>query len=253
VSPLEFDPPLDPTPTINVALLGPPKTGKTAGAASAPGPVLYLNADTPGRMRYMRKKYGDKVSVVTFKYVKGERSPHQTLVDAAFAAYSGEWKTVVLDPVADIYKEMVLERFEGEVPETMSKPALNQFRVVQDELIRFCTALCKAPVNFVMVFHDSPEKDESTGEVERVADAGPSKPKLGRSLLAKVDIVGYTLAVERDGGINYVAQLAPVNGRPGGDGFNCLLEPGKLARKLDLTEWVEVIAASEAEPTTNEE
>lgn len=235
---LVFDPPLDPTPTFNVALVGPPKTGKTAGAASAPGPVLYGNADTPGRMRYMRRRFGDKVSVVTFQGLP-------TLVDMTHAAHSGEWGTIVLDPIADIYKKMIEERFGGEVPETLSKPALNQFRVVQDQILRFSDAMCKAPVNFVMVFHDAPFQDEATGEVERVADAGPSKPKLARSLLAKVDVIGYTHAVEQDGGIHYVAQLAPTKGRPGGDGFNCLLEPGKLARALDLSEWLQAIQAHE--------
>lgn len=37
---------------MNILLYGPPKTGKTVGAATAPGPILYLNADRPNATRY---------------------------------------------------------------------------------------------------------------------------------------------------------------------------------------------------------
>jgi hypothetical protein len=188
-------------------------------------------------MRYARRKFGDKVKSVTFV-------GYQTLVDATHAAFSGEFATVVLDPVGDAYRMMIEERLGGRPPETMNNHVLSQYRVVQDELSAWCRKMCKAPVNFVLVFHELPTQDEE-GAVERLADAGPSKPKLGRTLLAMVDIVGYTFATERDDGIHYVAQLAPLKGRNGGDGFNCLLEDGKLAREMDISEWMEAIKASE--------
>ena len=239
MSPLEFDPPLSEQDiTANIALVGPPKTGKTAGAASAPGPVLYANADLPARMRFARRKFGDKIKPVTVKGLG-------TLHDIVRAAYSGEFATVVTDPVGDVYRILVEERFDGKVPETLSKPALNQFRVVQDELRRYCQKLCEAPINSVFVFHELSVQGENDQEVERTADAGPSKPKLAKTILGMVDVIGYTFATQREDGVHYVAQLAPINGRNGGDGFNCLLEEGKLARELDLSEWLEVIRASE--------
>ena len=46
-------------PHLNVCLFGPPKSGKTVGAASAPKPLLLLNADRPNATRYVHAKYGD--------------------------------------------------------------------------------------------------------------------------------------------------------------------------------------------------
>jgi len=41
-------------PNTNVLLYGPPKSGKTVAAASAPKPLLYLNADRPNATRFAR-------------------------------------------------------------------------------------------------------------------------------------------------------------------------------------------------------
>jgi hypothetical protein len=49
-----------PTQTYpNVLLFGAPKTGKTAGACSAPGGVLLLNADLPNAPHYARSRDPD--------------------------------------------------------------------------------------------------------------------------------------------------------------------------------------------------
>lgn len=242
--PLEFDPPLDDAPTINVCLIGPPKSGKTGGAASAPGPVLYLSADLKNRMRFARRRYGDKLKVVT---VKGR----QTLVDATYAALEGEFATVVVDPMSDLYRILLEERLGGKVPETMNNHVLSQYRVVQDTIESFCRAMCKASVNFVIVCHDLESVDGVTGEKEYLPSTGASKPKLGRTLMGMVDIVGFTGRIVTDDGPEYVAQLVPAKGRPGGDGFNCLADERGL-RKLDLSEWIEAIKAAEAAPITEE-
>ena len=243
---LEFDPPLDDTEplTINVALVGPPKTGKTAGAASAPGRVLYLNAELKNRVRYARRRYGDKLAVVS---VTGE----QTLIDATYAAYSGEFATVVVDSIGELRTLLLKEAAASNSGKMQHKPTLDQYREVGDIIERFCKALCKAPVNTVLVFHSEPTKDDTTGEILHEATTGASKPKLARTLLGMVDIVGFTGAIEQeDGTFEYVAQLVPAKGRLGGDGFACLADERGI-RALDLSEWIEAIKAHEA--TTTEE
>jgi hypothetical protein len=235
---LEIDGPLDPEPCINVALIGPPKTGKTAGAASAPGPVLYLNAELVGRTRYARRKYGDKLAVVT---VKGE----QTLIDATYAIHEGTYATVVVDSIGELRTLLLQEAASGNEGKMARKPTLDQYRDVGDTLERFCRAMCRAPVNTVLVFHSEPMKDELTGEVTQEPVTGASKPKLGRTLLGMVDIVAFTGAIETDEGFEYVAQLVPTKGRQAGDGFNCLADERGI-RRLDLTEWVETIKAHES-------
>ena len=41
--------------TYNVLLYGPPKSGKSTAAATAPGPILWLNAEGAGALGYARK------------------------------------------------------------------------------------------------------------------------------------------------------------------------------------------------------
>ena len=230
---LEFDPPLDPEPHPSIALIGPPKTGKTGGAASGPGPVLYLNADLETRTRFARRTYGDKVKFAT---VKGR----QTLADAIHEAYSGNWGTVAVDPLGEVFRTLLEERLGGHVPETMNNHVLNAYRVVGDEIERFCRKLAKAPVVSVFVFHEVPIRDEDSGAIERLPWTGTTNTKIGRAIMGFVDIVGFT---GKDGD-TYVAQLVPAKGRNGGDGFDCLADERGL-RKLDLSEWVEAIKANE--------
>ena len=68
-----------PDPNVNVLLYGGPKTGKTMGAASAPGPILYLNADRPNATRLAHAKYGKAIREVRVEGL-------QTLIDVTDAA-----------------------------------------------------------------------------------------------------------------------------------------------------------------------
>jgi hypothetical protein len=52
---LMFETPPDLPETVNFLLYGPPKTGKTSTAATAPGPNLWVNAEGPGALAYARK------------------------------------------------------------------------------------------------------------------------------------------------------------------------------------------------------
>src|SRR6187402_2452551 len=60
---LEFVDPVADDHHLNVFLYGPPKTGKTMGGASAPGPILYLNGDRPNAVVMAKRKYGDKLHI----------------------------------------------------------------------------------------------------------------------------------------------------------------------------------------------
>lgn len=231
---LSFAPPVEDVPTINVALLGPPKTGKTMGAASAPGKVLYVNVDLPTATRFARKRYGDKVQEVAFEGM-------QTLVDVTHEAHDpkSEFKTVVIDTVGELYRLILEEESKGAV-----RPTLNQYGDTGSNIERFLRAMCKAPVNAVFICHDHPVKDEAAGEMVVLPWTGTTNPKLGRQLLGMVDVIGYTGVVEKEGGREYVAQLTQNKGRPGGDRFNVLAgETG--VRTLDLSQWIDLIQAAE--------
>jgi hypothetical protein len=220
---------------MNVVLIGSPKSGKSTGAASAPGKVLYLNADLPTATRFARLRYGDKVQEIEYEGVK-------TLTDVAHEVYDPktQFKTVVVDPVGELFRLLLEEEAKGAV-----RPTLNQYGDVGANLERFCRALCKAPINAVFITHDHPVKDEASGEIVQLPWTGTTNPKLGRQLLGMVDVVGFTGVVQKqDGERLYVASLVQAKGRAGGDRFNVLAGPDGW-RPLDLSEWLATVQESE--------
>jgi hypothetical protein len=236
-------PPL--VPKRNVLLYGPPKTGKTAGATSAPGPVLLLNADLPNATWYAhsRASKGHEIREVEYEGFKTLTEIGQGLVKGTLDA-----ETIVIDPINELYRRL-LEEFSNRAV----SPSLPTYQTVSVQLERFFRMLCEdQTVNVVLVAHEMPVEDEATNTIERLAATGTKNPSLGQKLMGMVDVIGYTAVVEREDGENaYVAQLVNAKGRRGGDRFDVL---GNF-REMDLTEWFSLGPQDEApaapEPETN--
>jgi len=216
---------------INVLLYGPPKTGKTTAACSAPPGVLLLNMDLPNASRFARSRHPDgAVMEVAFEGMA-------TLIAVSNAiAQQGTDRmveTVVIDPIGELHRRLLEEASNRAI-----RPTLNQYGDVGVHIERFCRYLCEQPVNVVICCHESPVKDETTGALERLPFTGTSNPALGQKLMAMVDVVGYTGVVEQtDGSHSYVAQLINDRGRRGGDRFDVLGD----WRTLDLAQWFALI------------
>jgi hypothetical protein len=232
--PLEFVQPSKET-HVNVLLYGPPKSGKTVGAASAPGPILYLNADRPNATRFAHRLHGDQIK---------EAMPQgfQSLVDVVteITNNADAYGTVVVDPIGELYR-VILEDLSGRAV----RPKINEYGDTGVHLERFCRALCELPVNVVFVLHETAQKDEDSGGFERLPYTGTSNPALSAKLMAMVDVIGYTGVVQAEGeeAPKYVAQLFSGHGRRGGDRFGAL---GK-AREVNITEWLDLIHSGEKE------
>jgi hypothetical protein len=225
----------------SVLLYGPPKTGKTTGATSAPGPVLLLNADLPNASWFAHQQNDGLIEIA----YEGFR---ETLVavgkgiadqDLTFGGLTPPVATIVVDPINEMYRRLLEELSNRAV-----SPSLPTYQAVNVHLERWCRALCEAPApNVVFVCHDLPVKDESTEEVERLPATGTNNPALGRRLMSMVDVIGFTAVLEQEGeGYKYVAQLVNAKGRRGGDRFDSL---GPF-REMNLQEWF-------AEPLTKTE
>jgi AAA domain len=233
---LQFSDEIPEVPTINVALVGSPKSGKTMGAASAPGPILYLNCDLPNATRRAKQTYPGKIHEV-----KLEKQPDRTtnimaaLDDIARASFAGEYGTVVLDTIGDLYK-LVLEAQSARAV----RASLPQRGDTSVYLARFCEALCEAPINAVFICHDMPVKDEAAETTTILPFTGTNNPNFGRKLLGMVDVIGYSGEVQGEDGPEWVAQLTNEKGRPGGGRFS-VLRGEKGYRRMNLTEWVDVI------------
>jgi adenosyl cobinamide kinase/adenosyl cobinamide phosphate guanylyltransferase len=212
--------------TQALRLCGPPKTGKSAGAASAPGHILYLNADLPNALRFARSRDTEqRIYEVEFEGL-------QTLIDIAHALkQKPTWDTVVVDPLGELYRRLL-----EDLSNRSMRPSLPTYGDVGTHMERFCRMLCEAPVNAVFVAHEIPVKDEATDSVERLPSTGTKNPALGQKVMGMVDIVGSTVMFEKDGENVYAAQLINARGARGGDRFDVL---GNW-RALNLTEWFEI-------------
>jgi hypothetical protein len=199
---LEFIKPKDEVIHPNVLLYGPPKSGKTTGACSAPGGVMLVNADLPNATRHAHRLDTEgRIMEVALKGMGTLLDVHQ----AIHGQGQGDARmidAVVIDPIGELHRRLLEEESKRAI-----RPTLNQYGDVSVHLERFCRALCELPA-------------------------------LGQKLMGMVDIVGYCGVAEADDGTRtYLAQTVNSEGRRGGDRFAVL---GDFA-PLDLTAWFELI------------
>jgi AAA domain len=236
-------------PHVNVLLYGPPKSGKTAAACSGPNGTLLLNTDLPNAAWFAHSR--DREGRIMELDYEGLDTLNQVAIelakDHASAGGAGMVDTVVVDTVGELYRRLL-----DEVSDDALRKTLPQYGDAGTYVERFCRALCEAPINAVLVCHEAPVKNEATGAFEVLPLTGTSNPALGQKLMGMVDVVAYTGVIEQQGGTKeYVAQVINAQGRRGGDRFD-VLDPGDGYRKLDLTEWFELIHGKQANPTTLE-
>lgn len=224
MSPLEFVEPKDVAPTLNIALFGPGGTGKSVGAASAPGPILYGNAEGETALLYARGLYGDeKIHEVAVSKAAD--------LDALFLHMQGgcEEQTFVLDTIGETYQRLV-EELAG----AGGRASLQNYGDVNTKLERFIRAIRDLPINVVILAHE--QVDDEEGEVTRRPLTGGKK--LPEKLVAMMDVVGYTAVVPAtdDEPAKYVAQLVEAKGRRAKDRSGAL----GVTRPIDLSDWIPV-------------
>ena len=232
-----------PDPVLNIVLYSGPGTGKTTGALSAPGPILYLNAEGPNAAMFARQQHPPgHIREVT---VTGADTLREAVLHLRG---SHEFGTVAVDSLGAVF-QTVLEDMTGG-----GKPTLPQYGDTTTILERFCRSLRDLPLNVVLVAHETTVKDEESGVLERLPYTGTNNPALGVKLIAQVDITGYCGRVnpeaDEKGDPRYLAQLFNGGGRRGKDRTGLLGD----ARDLDLSEWISTYtrAISSANPAQRE-
>ena len=190
---MEFLEDTDQPPFANVLLYGEAKTGKSTGAMSAPGRILYLNAETANATLFGRRKHNLEGRI---RFPKWEG--FKLLREVRDMAYAEPRviDTVVLDTYGEAYRRLLAEMSNGAV-----RPSLNQRGDVAAHLEDFARFMVEAPVNFVIIAHELSEKDEDGGGFRTVAFTGSKSGSPGQSakLMGLVDIVGYTGSMEVEG------------------------------------------------------
>lgn len=213
----------------NVLLYGPGGNGKTIGACSAPGPIVYINADGADALRKAHAMFGKKIRETVF-------TGPETLDQVYLYVTSEEGKdvkTVVLDPVGEIY-EKLFECYHGDG--AARKDALAAHSDVQTKLIRFINSFRDLPINLVLVCHE--EVADQEGETIRRPMTGGKK--LPEKIVGKMSIVGYCQVVpedeEKGTPRRWVAQLVEARGRRAKDRSEGLGD----SRDIDLEEWLPI-------------
>jgi hypothetical protein len=234
VSPLAFVQAPAAPETFNTLLWGQPKSGKSTAAATAPGPILWVNAEGPGALGFARKTAvarGTAIHEVTID----RRTPDVSgVLDNVYLhireGRDPQVRTVVVDTLAKVRDALV-----SQLVDPGSKNSLKQYGKVAEKLGGFVNALRDLPVNVVLLAHADVNNDAEDGRITLPLIGG----KLTETIPGEVDVVAYcSPAREDDGSIHYYGQLIEGKGRTGlGDRSGAIADERGI-RELDLSNWL---------------
>jgi hypothetical protein len=225
--------------TFNVLLWAPPKQGKSAGAATAPGPIMWINAEGGGALGFARKVAADRGTTILEVEVRVADRDAAHILDEVYRhvrnGIDPQPRTVVVDTVGKL-RDALVEQFVDKG----SAKSLKQYGVVSDKLGGFIRAMRDLPVNLILLAHADYSEDAEDGRVVRPLIGG----KLTETIPGEVDVVAYVSPLKTDDGIGYFAQLVDGKGRTGlGDRSGGLADERGI-RRLDLSEWLATYAAA---------
>jgi hypothetical protein len=223
--------------TFNVLIYGPVKQGKSTAAATAPGPILWVNAEGPNSLDYARKIARSRGTQILEVRIEQASDVRDLLRHVLRYVRNPEGDgpapaSVVVDTIGK-----VREALARQLVTPGSSKSMQQWQQVATVLREFVRVLRDAPVNLVLIAHESVEDAED----ERIV-----RPLIGGVLTeeipGEVDVVAYagTAIDDETGEVSYLGQLAPARGRRTGDRSGGL---GRV-RALDLTEWLAAYRAA---------
>lgn len=257
VSPIRGQSALDfadqqPRDHLSILLYGASGEGKSVGACSAPGPIIVANADGPGALRFARRHHRGK-DIRELK-VSGRKELDTLYLELRDGVHS-DVETFVLDSFGRIY-DLVLADLAGiDEHNRPRKPTLPQRGDVNTYLERYVLALLELPIHVVIVAHDNPvvvsgNQEDGTAEIELFPFTGTNNPALAKKLMRPLDVVGYcgrmTVGEGDEQAEQFVAQVFKAGGRHAKDRTGVL---GQFP-ELDLSAWVEKVAAAYAVPSS---
>jgi hypothetical protein len=227
-------------------LAGEPGDGKTIAAASAPAPILVLNADRPSAWEVARRRFPGK-DIRETRYID-----HTSLDEVyRYLKTATDIATLVIDPWSNIYDQLCiaapkkLDTRDGEM-----KP---DYEMVNSKLLGALTALRRFDVHLVIVTH---LKDN---EGNRKGNDGKMYARFGgmgliRKAMAEMDVIAWvqrTVPEPNEDGEErepvWFAQIQPTDVWAGKDGTDSL-GPKRIA---DLSRWIELARAANVVPAVD--
>lgn len=229
VTGLTFVPAPEPPDTFNLIAYGHPGSGKSTFAATAPGPIIWVNLEGAGALAYARKTAAKRGTEILEVRVKDGDHAQSVLDDVYKHVHNGvdpKPRTVVIDTLGKL-REAILRDLAGK-----AQPTLPQFGIAANKIGNFVRIMRDEPVNLVLLAHADVQDSDEGERLVRPMIGG----KLTDTLPAEVDVVAYCVALREEKGIRYVGQLVEAKGRVAKDRSGGL---GAI-RGLDLTEWLTV-------------
>ena len=215
--------------TVNVLLYGPAGAGKSTAAASAPGPVMFINLEGPNALHFARKTARAADTEILEVRVDWGEDPRAYFREAFAAAKERGVNTIVIDTLGKL-RDGIAFSIGGE------SPSLPQWGQVGKAMTTILRELRDSDMNTVLICHER-VLDSDTGDriVEPLVGG-----KTTTEAMAEVDVIAYCGAVRDENGTRYLAQLVESKGRRAKDRSGAL---GDVV-ELDLTDLIAAYLAS---------
>ena len=228
---------------VNLGLYGRPGVGKSSAAVTAPGPILYINAEGGNALAFPRKLAAERGTQIAEVRLDEHSDVAQVLRDVVAHVRSSvepRAQTVVVDTVGKI-RDLLAARMVDQA----SKQSMQQWQAVTKIIRGFVQTMRDEPVNLVLLAHeDRVDSDDAPTEI-RPGFGGVLAEQLTREL----DILGYLgrVPATAEAPERFVGQLAPANSRVAKDRSNGL---GR-SRDVDLAEWIIAFRAALSPDTSD--
>lgn len=215
--------------TFNVLLYGPPKSGKSTAAATAPGPIIWVNAEGPNALGFAEKVARERGTAILQLPVNRQTDARQLLRDLITHVRSGvdpQPATIVVDTLAKLRQALIRQ-----IVVPGAKNSIQQFGEVARILSEFVQVMRDEPVNLILIAH----QDVADVDGDRIV-----QPLIGGALTqeipGEVDVIAFTHSFkdEESGQRRWVGQLVEAKGRIAGDRSGGL----QPVEDLDLAVWL---------------
>lgn len=232
--------------TINACIYGPPGAGKSTAAATAPGPVLWLNLEGPGALSFARKTARELDTLILEVRVSHGDDPRDAMREVIRYVREGADpapRTVVVDTIGKL-RDGLARAIGG------SQPSLPQWGEVGRTIEDFVRIMRDLPVNFVLIAHEEIKDSDEGDRIVRPLIGGQATEKV----ITDMDVLAYAGVKRDEDGVHYLAQFVEARGRrakdrSGGLGASALLDVSAwlAAYRAALTPTDDIFAADPGE------
>lgn len=213
--------------TVNILLYGPAGAGKTTAAASAPGPIVWVNFEGESAMSFARKRAAELGTEINEVRIKPEEDPRPRVEAAVDYVRGGRAQTIVFDTFGK-YREALAQAIGGD------SPTMPEWGQVARTIRATVRELRDLRANVVLICHEEIVQGEEM--IVQPLIGGKST----QDVCGEVDLIAYCTAHVGEDGVSYLGQLVEAKGRRAKDRSGAL----GVFRPLDLGEWVAEYAAA---------